>query len=257
MDVLNTLNQHILSGKVLDVQVGLFRTAVVVETKAGIRCGLAATLLPPNMMHCREVAIRQAGCLHSFKGKELADMVYSDHPAEVSIGLAAINALLPPMGEDYILREENAEDYIIRTGKGKKVAVVGHFPFVDHLPNYTQQSWCLELEPKTGDLPASLAPEILPQADMVSITATTLINHTLDNLLPYCRPDAEVMLLGPSTPLSPVLFDTGITMLSGIEVDEPMKVVIGISQGATLRQLYQEGWIRYVNARKDNWNGIK
>lgn len=40
--------------------------------------------------------------------------------------------------------------------------------------------------------------------------ASTLRNndhHTFAGLLALCRPDALVMVLGPSTPLSPVLFD--------------------------------------------------
>jgi uncharacterized protein (DUF4213/DUF364 family) len=59
-------------------------------------------------------------------------------------------------------------------------------------------------------------------------------------------------MVGPSTPMSPVMFDLGITMCAGILVDEPKKVLTGISQGATLRQLYQEGWVRYANIRKEN-----
>jgi len=113
------------------------------------------------------------------------------------------------------------------------------------------------LEPFKGDLPASSAPEIIPQADILVITATTLLNHTLQDLLDLRKPGAQVFLLGPSTPLSPVLFEEGISILSGIFVDAPKKVCIGISQGANLRQLYQQGWIRYVNVRKESWNELE
>lgn len=250
--VVDLLLDSIMPGKVLDVQVGLFRTAVVVETRYGLRCGLAASLISPSMENGREIAIRQAGCLHLLTSRELADLVHSERTTEVTIGLAAINALLPPFDERYPVSFENAEDYILRSAPGKKVAVVGHFPFVDHLPNYADKSWCLELDPRPGDLPAEQAPEILPQADLVAITGTTIINNTINGLLNLCRRDAEVIMVGPSTPMSPVMFDLGITMCAGILVDEPKKVLTGISQGATLRQLYQEGWVRYANIRKEN-----
>jgi uncharacterized protein len=255
MELLEQLANSTLPGKVLDIQVGLFRTAVVVETRFGIQCGLAATLVSPQLEHCRESPIRQAGWLHTLSSKDLVDLVHSGRITEVSIGLAAINALLPPLQKDCKVWEENGEEYIFREGFRKRVVVVGHFPFVEQLPKYASQSWVLELEPKPGDLPASAASEVLPQAEIVAITATTLINGTFDGLIPYCQPGCEVMLLGPSTPLSPVLFDHGLTLLSGTIVDNPRHVVDGISQGANLRQLFQEGWIRYVIAKRENGNG--
>jgi uncharacterized protein (DUF4213/DUF364 family) len=64
-----------------------------------------------------------------------------------------------------------------------------------------------------------------------------LINHTLDGLLAFCRPDATVMVLGPSTPLSPVLFDHGATILSGARVVDLEAVTRGVSQAASFKQM--------------------
>jgi len=68
--------------------------------------------------------------------------------------------------------------------------------------------WVLERRPVEGDLPAEMAAEVLPQADVAAITGTSLINHTFEGLMKLCRPDALVIVLGPTAPLSPVLFDT-------------------------------------------------
>jgi uncharacterized protein (DUF4213/DUF364 family) len=46
-----------------------------------------------------------------------------------------------------------------------------------------------------------------------------------------------VLLLGPSTPLSPVLFEYGVSALSGTLVVDIPAIVVGVSQGATFRQL--------------------
>jgi hypothetical protein len=46
----------------------------------------------------------------------------------------------------------------------------------------------MSIKPKPADL--------VPQADVVAITGTALINHTLDGLLALCRSDALVMVLG-------------------------------------------------------------
>ena len=50
-------------------------------------------------------------------------------------------------------------------------------------------------------------------------------------------PDAYKMMLGPSTPLSPVLFDHGLTALSGSIVTDREQVLRCISQGANFRQV--------------------
>ena len=82
---------------------------------------------------------------------------------------------------------------------------------------------------------------ILPQADVAAITGTALINHTLDELLDLCRPETSVMVLGPSTPLSPVLFDHGVDVISGTVVVDTDLVLTLIGQGATFRQVHGPG----------------
>ncbi len=119
--------------------------------------------------------------------------------------MATINTLLPRYPEQS--EELNAEDYLVEHGVGKNVAVVGHFPFVDGLKPLAKQFWVLELSPKVWDLHAQAAPEIIPQADLVAITATTLINKTFQDLISLCKPGANVILIGPSTPLSPILYN--------------------------------------------------
>ena len=121
-----------------------------------------------------------------------------------SVGMAAVNALLPRNYQ--FTGEANAEQLIFQHGLGKRVALVGHFPFVPHLREQLNHLDVLELDPQPGDLPASKAPDVLPGADMVAITAMTLLNGTLESMLALCSPGAFVILLGPSAPLTPLMF---------------------------------------------------
>ena len=157
--------------------------------------------------------------------------------------MAAINAMLPRQPERW--QDVNAEDVILEHGTGRRVVVVGHFPFVEKLRSRLSQVDVLELRPRPGDMPASDAAQILPQADVVAITATTLTNGTLEGLLALCRKDALKILLGPTTPLSPVLFEAGIQLLSGAVPRPSAELYAGITQGATYRQLRKMG-IRLV-----------
>jgi uncharacterized protein (DUF4213/DUF364 family) len=251
---MTTLNENLirslLPGKVLAVQVGISRTAIMVETEDGIRCGLAATLSNPEFQHPFQPSVRNAGQLHEMQSTDLASLVESPSFTEVSIGLATINALLPRNPNQWI--DLNAEDDLVQRGANKKVAVVGHFPFVDRLKPIVRNLWVLELNPKEGDLLAQAAPEIIPQADLVAITATTLINKTFQGLIDLCRPDAHVILIGPSTPLSPILYDYGIDVLSGTVVTDPRAALLGIGQGISLHQLRQAGIVRLVTIKKDD-----
>jgi uncharacterized protein (DUF4213/DUF364 family) len=71
----------------------------------------------------------------------------------------------------------------------------------------------------------------------VAITGSSLINHTLDDLLGLCKPEALVVILGPSTPISPVLFDHGANIIAGSKVIDETAVLNAISQGATFQQV--------------------
>ena len=247
------LIQSLLPGKILVVQVGYSRTAVLVDTDEGLRCGIAATLSNPEFEHHCQPAVRNAGHLHEMHATDLARLIESPSFTEVAVGLATINALLPRNPDQWM--ELNAVDYLTQYGVNKNVAVVGHFPFINRLRLLVKNLWVLELNPRDGDLPAQAALEIIPQADLVAITATTLINKTFQGLIELCRPDAHVVLIGPSTPLSPILHDYGIDVISGTIVTDPKATLLGISQGTSLHQLRQAETIRLVTIKKDYKNG--
>ena len=179
---------------------------------------------------------------------ELASLIQSPSFTEVGIGIAAINALLPRDPAQWI--DLKSEDYIAQHGADKNVAIVGHFPFVDQLRTQVKNLWVLELEPKEGDFPAEAAPEIIPQADIIAITAMTLVNKTFDGLMSLRKPDAEVVLLGPSTPLSPILHNHGINVISGTVTTDPKAVLMAIGQGVSFRQLRQQNLVRLVTMKK-------
>jgi hypothetical protein len=117
------------------------------------------------------------------------------------------------------------------------VAIVGHFPFGERVRRAAKECWVLELHPRPGDLPAERAAEILPQADVVALSGTSLINHTFDALISLCRPDAFVILVGGSAPLTAVLFDCGVDAVAGTLVIDVTAAVRTVGQGATFRQI--------------------
>jgi hypothetical protein len=238
--MLDKLIATLPAGSVEDIRIGAFWTAVVVEIAGERRCGLAASLRGFDDHHYGGgPAVRQAGQLLEQPAVELAQLVNSTSLMEASLGMATINALLPLQPERWV--ELNAEEVIASHGAGKQVALIGHFPFIPRLQERVGTLWVLEQEPRGDDLPAQAAADILPQADVVAITGTTLINHTFEQLMAKRKAEALVLLLGPSTPLTPYLFDYGVHLLSGAVVTDIEAVLRAASQGANFRQLHRQG----------------
>jgi uncharacterized protein (DUF4213/DUF364 family) len=250
-DLFDTLLTGLPVGEVADVRVGAFWTAVAVDTNGERRCGLAASLRPEVHIHGGEPDVLEAGHLVGGSAPALAAYVHSSSVMERAIGLAAINALLPRAEGQWT--DGNAEEILAAFGPDKRVAMVGHFPFAERLRERVGWLWVLELNPRGDDLPADAAADILPQADVIAITGTTLLNDTFTGLVALRRQDTYVMVLGPSTPLSPVMFDFGADMVSGAAVNVGPEaiapVLAAVSQGAAFRQLHHTG-VRLVNMEK-------
>ena len=131
----------------------------------------------------------------------------------------------------------NAGDLIAEKGKDKRVAIVGHFPFIPKLREIPKELWVIEKNPREGDLTEAETENYIPQADVVGITGTSLTNHTMEQLLKLCKPSAYIIVLGDTAPLSPVLFDYGVDAISGTKVIDSELALRCVSQGATYRQI--------------------
>jgi uncharacterized protein (DUF4213/DUF364 family) len=225
-DLISALNTE---AKVRDIRMGLFHTAVLTRN-----CGLAATL-PRDALRQEQPSVKEPGRLLEKSALELIQMSYSDNILEAAIGMATINSLLD-VNEEKCL-ELNAGELIAEKGRGKKVAIVGHFPFVPGLREIVKELWVIEKNQREGDLPEAEAENLIPQADVVGITGTAFTNHTIEQLLKLCRPGAYVVMLGDTAPLSPVLFDYGIDAISGTRVIDPELALRCVIQGATYRQI--------------------
>ncbi|TVM17391.1 hypothetical protein DPQ33_09450 [Oceanidesulfovibrio indonesiensis] len=150
-----------------------------------------------------------------------------------SLALAAVNALLPVPKTAAPLK---GQDLLLEHGAGKDAVVVGHFPFVEKIAGEFRSFHVLELRPKPGDLPAEAAEEVLPGAGVVALTGTTLLNGTLSGILALC-PDAFVLLLGPSTPFAPSLFEAGVDAIAGNAIADAEAVIAGVAAGLPYRKL--------------------
>jgi len=225
-DLVSTLNSD---APVKDIRQGFFHTGVLTRY-----CGLAASL-PRDALKQEGPLVKEPGVLLDKTPGDLAQMVYSDSILEAAIGMATINSLLEV--DLHSCTELNAAEVILDKGEGKRVAVVGHFPFLPRVREKAKALWVIEKNPREGDFHEAEADRFIPQADVVAITGTSLTNHTLPHLLELCNPGAFVIMLGDTVPLSPMLFDYGVHALSGTRVIDAELALKCVSQGANFRQI--------------------
>ena len=167
--------------------------------------------------------------------REAGEYVLSWQGQEASIAVAAINAYYNQPGKVQEMQgfhggdasaatleeRKKLEAFAMYTERirGKKVAVIGHFPNFQKKWESICELSILEMQPEWGDYPAEAAEFILPQQDFVFMTGATFTNKTMPRLLELSK-DAVTVLVGASMPMHPCLFDYGANGLSGFTVTD-------------------------------------
>jgi uncharacterized protein (DUF4213/DUF364 family) len=168
----------------------------------------AKALETPAPPQCSAIGLATANALaNRFHG---AAGVSPDDPARYGIGREA--------GTSSDVLDE------LELGPDDHVGMVGCFhPLVGRVRRRAGRLTIFERGPRLSDglLPEDQATAILPECSVALITATAIINGTIDGLLAAARGCREVVLLGPSTPLVPEVFNgpSGrVTLLAGVVV---------------------------------------
>ena len=225
-DLISILN---VEAKVKDIRQGLFYTGVLTR-----HCGLAATLFREALGQ-KSPLVKAPGSYVENNPLELARMAHSESLIEAAVGMATINSLVD-IEEDRCL-ELNARELIAEKGAGKRVAIIGHFPFIPKIRKIVKELWVIEKNPRPGDFKEEAAENFIPKAQVVAITGTSITNHTFIRLMGLCHSKTYVIVLGATTPLSTVLFDYGVDAISSTKVIDPDLTLRCISEGATFRQI--------------------
>jgi uncharacterized protein len=218
---------------VAEVRIGLGYTAVML---ADGRTGLAYTFRDQAQGGCS--VLRGDRPLSGRRASELLALLPSRDVIEAAVGLACANALAsrpPPEALDGDVLEH------LEVGPDEDVAMIGLFrPLVEPLRARGRSLTVFErVAAPTGLVrPQEEALEALPRCQVAVITATSIVNHTVDGLLAAARACRRVALVGASTPLVPEAFaGAGVTLLSGVVATDPAGVLRVVSEGGGTRQL--------------------
>jgi uncharacterized protein (DUF4213/DUF364 family) len=114
-------------------------------------------------------------------------------------------------------------------------------PFLRELRRRHQPFLVLEQDPatlKADELPffrpAEQADRVVPEADVLLITGTTLINDTLEQLLTLAKATARVTMVGPTVSLLPDAFlRRGVDILGTVRITAPDAFLDTLAEGGS------------------------
>ncbi len=146
------------------------------------------------------------------------------------------------------------------------MVVVGAFvPFLKSLKRAKQAFTVLELDAATlkpDELPyyrpADQADQIVPSADVLLATGTTLVNDTLEHLLAVCRPTARVVVVGPTVGLLPDAFlRRGVDVLGAIRITAPDAFLDALSEGGSGYHFFGRSAEKVVLMRRSTHGALR
>ncbi|HEX8545054.1 MAG TPA: DUF364 domain-containing protein [Pseudomonas sp.] len=166
-----------------------------------------------------------AGTLRGQSSQTLGSWLLSWNDAEAAVGLAVLNAgINTPSGcasqaQPLVGNTPGHLRVFAHFGRqlqGRNVVVIGHYPGLAQLWHGFAYH-CLERLQQEGDSPDSACEYLLPAADWVFISASSIANKTLPRLLELSR-HAQVVLMGPSLPWLRQWQQWGVNYLAGVRV---------------------------------------
>jgi len=263
LDLLQRLQpERIRDLKIDKIVIGIFFTGVKLSDGSG---GVAYT--PRDDLHgvtCCHSMVAERPASAPLKGMDVQDMLGrpTGSPLSHLVKLVVMNALssrfITP--DRYrIVYDIDALD-LVDLDKAGRIGMVGAFiPFLKQLkavPNIDmavieRKPEVLKADEMRFYVPAEKARDALFSCDTVIITGATMANRTLDELLGYTKPGADVILTGPTASMLPdILFEHNVRALCGVQVVDPDTALDMLAEAGGALSLFHSGCVRKMNVLK-------
>ncbi len=176
--------------------------------------------------------------------KVIRELFDTRETLRVSTGMSCLNSALS-VPEDVF--DGNAIDPFLDRARRLRTCFIGHFPAADLWRDQKYSVNVVELFPQPGDIHWDHSHEVLAAADLVFITGLTLVNGTFPEVVRRTPNASYRVLLGPTVPLSPVLFDYGIHLIGSTLILDIDRAIDCCRWGAGSDIFEPEGVMRRVN----------
>jgi len=165
----------------------------------------------------------------------------SDNPASRALALGTYNALSASLYREagFEPPDRSADSGLGGLSDGHPIGMVGYFsPLVEKLTAHGCEVLVLERAPERVPVRPGIAvterPQDLAGCRYLLCTASTLINHTLEDVLAVKQAGAIFELVGPSgSGLPDPLFERGVTSVGGVSFADRDKLVEHLRSGGS------------------------
>jgi uncharacterized protein (DUF4213/DUF364 family) len=232
-----------------DLVIGIFFTGVKLSIG---HAGAAFTPIGeiPEAVCCPTSAARmpQAGDLEGKTVSEILKYSLDPNVLKSAIGVATLNAL----SQLVIESDAGLEYQIIKDTDGfdpleiqanETISLIGAFgPYIRRLKMMGNPFFIIEKNPQTlrSDemkyfKSESEMPSALEKSDVVIMTGTAIVNHTIDNILSFITNGQRTAIIGPTASMIPdAFFKRGVHAMAGVKILNPDLMLKILKQGGRL-----------------------
>ncbi len=161
---------------------------------------------------------------------EIPEFVRSLNIFEKALGVAMLNAvsqyLMWNLRRIKGVRRGNITEIVPRFCSPGRIVVVGNMvPLIKNLPGDCEV-FVLERNPRmrTNAYPDTMAPRIIPKADVLIISGAALVNDSIDSLLALSSKAAIRFLVGPTAGITPEITGGEFDYIAGLRVIDADRV---------------------------------
>jgi len=230
------------------VVIGIFFCGVKLSNGHGGLCFTPIKEIPEAV--CCPSSLRASPWTGKFRGRPVDDFletVFDKSPIKRAIGIAVVNALSascwdqdPP--RDYsIERGSDALDTVEIPDDAEVVVVGALVPILKRLKERGKPYAVIEMDPRTLKqdelpfwVPVERTAEVVANADLLVVTGTSLLFHSLEPILAAVKPGTQVVVVGPTASMLPgAFFRRGVSVLGGDPVYRPDDLLDILSEGGS------------------------
>jgi uncharacterized protein (DUF4213/DUF364 family) len=238
-----------------DLVLGIFFTGVKFSTGHG-GCAFTPIGEVPEAVCCPTSAARMppAGNLDGKAASEIIDYSLDPNVLKSAIGIATLNGL-----SQWIIESGNETEYKVVRGEDgfdllgiqsyETVSLIGAFgPYIKRLKAMGNPFYIIEKnrQPLRPDemkyfKPDSEMKTAIENSQVVIITGTALVNHTIDAVLSWVNQEKRTAIIGPTASLLPdAFFRRGVHVVAGVRILNPDLMLKILKQGGSAYHLLRE-----------------
>jgi len=230
------------------VVIGIFFTGVKLSNGSGGLCFTPIKEIPQAV--CCPSSLRALPWSGKFRGRPVTDFfeaLFDTSPMKRAIGIAIVNAMSASCWEQdppKVYSVERGQDALETIGipDDANVVVIGALvPILLRLKKRGKPFSIIEMDPRTlkADempfwVPVERTAEVVRKADLLVITGTSLLFHSLEPILAWAKPETQIIVVGPTASMLPeAFFRRGVTVLGGDLVRRPDDLLDILSEGGS------------------------